>query len=63
MVLDAGRLVSMVASVGCSHEAERMDLQVEIGTPRELLNNKAGYLYSLVDASGDREHLLEMANG
>ena len=32
-------------------------VQVEFGRPSELLENKTGFLRSLIDASGDREAL------
>ena len=36
-------------------------IQVEFGKPSELLENKKGFLRSLVDASGDKEKLYTMA--
>ena len=35
--------------------------QVEFGSPGELLKNEKGMLRALVDESGDREKLYEMA--
>ena len=36
-------------------------VQVEFGKPSELLKNEKGRLRALVDESGDREKLYEMA--
>ena len=37
--------------------------QAEFGAPSELLKNEKGVLRALVDESGDKEKLYEMAEG
>lgn len=62
MVLDAGRIVR--SFVGClPFFAELNDgfFKVEFGPPMELLQNNDGHLKSLVDASGDKDKLYELA--
>ena len=63
MVLDAGRIVSLVV---CNSHIARVYpcvRQVEFGKPSELLQLEQGKLRALVDESADREKLYAMAIG
>ncbi len=36
---------------------------LEVGSPKQLLQNKDGYFRKLVDASGEKDILEDLANG
>jgi hypothetical protein len=38
-------------------------MQVEYDSPANLLKNEKGFLHSLVEESGDKQHLYDMAEG
>lgn len=61
MVLDAGRIVSPEPT--SSHRLIHELSQVEFDSPANLLKKENGFLRSLVEESGDKQHLYEMAEG
>lgn len=65
MVLDAGRIVSSCHFVNSnSHPSAHDDghSQVEFDKPSELLKKENGRFRSLVDNSGDKDLLYQLAN-
>jgi hypothetical protein len=60
MVLDSGRIVS--SSALCWFILPLFN-QMEFDSPKALLSQKDGRLRSLVDESGDKEALYNMASG
>jgi hypothetical protein len=59
MVLKAGKIVcfSVIQLLNCSDQT----LQEEYDTPSNLLKNPNGLLRALVDESGERDKLVDMA--
>lgn len=63
MVLDVGRIVSLLPSRALPPQSQHKNLKkVEFDKPSELLKMENGRFRSLVDESGDRDLLYSMAS-
>lgn len=63
MVLDAGHIVCSISKeVTECNKSKHVFLQVEFDTPAVLLKKEGGMLKALVEGSGDRAALYEMAD-
>ena len=63
MVLDAGRIVSIIAHAITDESVNYIYGKVEFDTPAALLGNTDGALRALIDGSGDEALLYSMAQG
>ena len=65
MVLDAGRIVSLVTRPLLPSSVHLLIIfpQVEFDKPSELLKREGSLLRALVEESGDKEALVDIASG